>query len=117
MTQRDIARVCHEVNKAYCDSINDFSQHNWNSSPDWQKESAEKGVKFRIENPDAPVSAQHDAWLADKEKDGWKYGEVKDAEKKEHPCMVPYDQLPASQKTKDYLFIAVVDTMKGMIDK
>jgi hypothetical protein len=49
--------------------------------------------------------------MADKEADGWKHGPVKDPEKKEHPCMVPYGQLPAEQRAKDYLFIAVVKAM------
>ena len=36
---------------------------------------------------------------------------VKDAERKEHPCCVPYDALPVEQKTKDYLFRAVVHAL------
>jgi hypothetical protein len=37
---------------------------------------------------------------------------VKDAEKKEHPCFRPYDELPAEQKIKDALFIAVVHALR-----
>jgi hypothetical protein len=33
---------------------------------------------------------------------------VKNPDAKEHPCFVPYDELPAEQRTKDYLFQAVV---------
>ena len=36
-------------------------------------------------------------------------GPVKDPEKKEHPCFLPYDELPLSQRIKDYLFTAVVE--------
>ena len=60
----------------------------------------------------AGKAAQHDAWLADKERDGWKYGAVKNPETKEHPCCVPYDQLPAEQRVKDYLFKAIVNAFK-----
>ena len=52
-------------------------------------------------------SASHESWLAEKEATGWKYGPVKNPETKEHPCFVPYEQLPLEQKTKDYLFGAV----------
>jgi len=107
----DIAHVCHEVNRAYCASIGDHSQMPWADAADWQRESAVKGVEFAIGNPDAAPSAQHDAWLADKARDGWKYGPVKNPETKEHPCFVPYDELPQEQKAKDYLFLAVVRAM------
>ena len=42
----------------------------------------------------------------------WSYGEVKDAEAKTHPCLIPYDQLPEFQKAKDKLFVAIVDALK-----
>lgn len=104
----EIARVCHEVNRAYCASIGDLSQPAWEDAPEWQRQSAITGVKFTIDNPDAKPSASHESWLAEKKRDGWKYGPVKDPAKKEHPCFVPYEQLPAEQKSKDYLFQAVV---------
>ena len=49
----------------------------------------------------------HANWLKLKESEGWKYGPVKDPERKEHPCMVSYEKLPQSQKLKDLLFLAV----------
>lgn len=108
-TVEQIAQVAHEANAAYCRTIGDYSQLPWDDAPDWQKESAIKGVQFAIENPGAPASAQHDAWLRDKIADGWKYGPVKNPETKEHPCVVSFLELPAEQRTKDYLFRAVVE--------
>ncbi|MEQ9948114.1 RyR domain-containing protein [Pectobacterium aroidearum] len=63
-------------------------------------------------NGDHPPEASHNKWLEFKKQDGWKYGPVKDAEKKEHPCFVPYGQLPKEQQVKDYLFRAVVHAFK-----
>lgn len=108
MRINDIARLAHEVNRAFCASIGDHSQVAWHEAPEWQRQSAVSGVRFNIGNPDAPPSATHDNWLRDKAADGWVYGLVKDPAKKEHPCMVPYDHLPPEQRTKDYLFQAVV---------
>ena len=107
-----IAKVCHEANKAYCESMGDGSQKSWDQAEEWQRESAIKGVAYRMNNPDAPRSAQHDAWTQDKINDGWVYGEVKDAQAKTHPCIVPYDQLPIEQQKKDALFQAIVDALK-----
>jgi hypothetical protein len=110
-----IARICHETKRAYCETIGDATQKPWDEAEQWQRDSAIKGVSFAISTPNAPASTQHDAWLADKQKDGWKYGPVKDAAKKEHPCFVPYNQLPAEQRTKDYLFKAVVGAFSAQI--
>lgn len=108
MTFEEIARVAHEVNRAYCQAIGDNSQPDWEGAPDWQRKSAINGVMFHVEHPNAAPSASHEQWMLEKERDGWEYGEVKDQHAKTHPCMVPYHALPAEDRVKDYLFIAVV---------
>jgi hypothetical protein len=45
--------------------------------------------------------------------DGWKYGPVKYPEKKEHPCMVPFAELPKEQQLKDALFRHIVPALTG----
>jgi hypothetical protein len=114
MKYETIAEVCHEINRAYCQSIGDNSQPSWADAPEWQKQSATNGVKFHIANPGSPPSRSHEEWLKEKANTGWKYGPVKDPEKKEHPCFVPYDQLPREQQIKDKLFIAVVEALRGL---
>ena len=108
-----IAKVCHEANRAYCEGIGDNSQTKWEDAPEWQRASAQQGVAFALANPTAPASAQHDAWLADKVADGWKFGPVKDPEKKEHPCLVPYAELSLEQRRKDALFKAIVAALSS----
>lgn len=107
-----IAVVCHEANKAWCEENGDFSQNTWDNAEEWQQKSAITGVKFAIENPDAGYDAQHNAWTSDKIADGWVYGPVKDAEKKTHPCLVPFGELPLFQQKKDILFQAIVNALK-----
>lgn len=111
MRTEEIARVCHEVNRAYCASLGDTSQPAWEAAPEWQRESAMRGVAHAQLNPDAKPSDSHESWLAEKKAAGWKYGPVKDPEKKEHPCFVPYAELPPEQKTKDFLFLAVIRSL------
>lgn len=108
----DIAIVCHQANKAWCESEGDFSQEDWGEAEQWQRDSAIKGVKFRLENPNAGADEQHKAWMADKIKDGWVWGEEKDAEKKTHPCIVPFEELPEFQQKKDKLFKAIVEALR-----
>jgi hypothetical protein len=108
MEVEKIAKVCHETNRAYCQTIGDNSQPSWEDAPEWQKQSAINGVKFHLENENAKPEDSHNSWLKEKIADGWKYGPVKNAETKEHPCFVPYNELPVDQQRKDALFIAVV---------
>ena len=102
------AKTCHEVNKAYCESLGDNSQPSWEDAPDWQKNSAIDGVKNIIDGVIKTPEDSHKSWLAEKDKTGWVYGEEKDAEKKTHPCILPYEELPPEQRVKDDLFMAVV---------
>lgn len=110
-----IAKICHDANKSICEINGDNSQVEFNKAPSWQQNSAMKGVEFCLANPHAPASANHESWLAEKEADGWKYGPVKDADKKEHPCMVAYAELPKEQQMKDHVFKAVVSALAPFI--
>jgi hypothetical protein len=110
-----IARVAHEINRAYCESIGDHSQPTWDNAPEWQKDSAIRGVQFHIDNPEATPENSHESWLKQKEEEGWKYGPVKNPETKEHPCFLPYNELPIEQRSKDYLFRQIVHTLKDLV--
>ena len=103
-----IARLCHEANRGYCAALGDQSQVPWELAPEWQRRSAIAGVEYHLAHPDSTPADSHRSWLSEKERDGWKYGPVKDPERKEHPCFVPYEQLPKEQQAKDFIFLAIV---------
>ena len=108
----EIAKLCHKVNKEYCEALGDLTQVPWKDAPDWQKQSAIKGVEYHLVNENTAPSDSHDSWMAEKIANGWKFGPDKSEEKKEHPCMVEYDELPKEQQAKDYIFKAIVDFFK-----
>lgn len=115
MTIEAIASVAHEANRAYCVALGDLSQPAWGDAPEWQRTSAVAGVEFILANPNASHSASHESWLAEKERDGWAWGPVKDAGAKLHPCFVPFDQLPLEQQAKDAMFGAVVRALAPLV--
>lgn len=114
MKPLDIAIAAHTINAAYCLSLGDESQVPWDGATKEHQKSLIQGVEFVIANPNAGPDAQHNAWLKEKEESGWVYGETKDEEAKTHPCMVPFDELPQEQKSKDYLFKAAVEAVLAL---
>lgn len=101
-----IARAAHEANRAWCLAHGDASQSPWDDAPPNVKASAVAGIQTALAG--AGPREQHEAWCRFKVADGWVFGEVKDAAAKTHPCLVDYDALPAEQKAKDGIYIAVV---------
>ena len=43
----------------------------------------------------------HEVWAETRISQGWTYGEQRNDELKTHPCLVPYEELPESEKEYD----------------
>ena len=43
----------------------------------------------------------HDVWAETRFSQGWTYGKERDDEKKTHPCLIPYEELPDNEKEYD----------------
>ena len=43
----------------------------------------------------------HDVWAAGRITEGWQYGPERNDKWKEHPCLVPFDELPENEKEYD----------------
>jgi ryanodine receptor 2 len=55
----------------------------------------------------------HDTWSLQRLKDGWKLGAKRDDAKKEHPCLISYEELPESEK--EYDRNTAIQTLKAII--
>lgn len=106
-----IARVAHEVNRAYCAALGDTSQPAWEDAPAWQRESARMGVDLHTMGDFGP-EASHISWMNQKLQEGWVWGPEKNPELKQHHCLVPFADLPREQQAKDFLFRGVVHALK-----
>ncbi len=102
------AMAAHTVNRAYCRLLGDHSQPHWWDAPEWQRVSATNGARMIAENPETTPEQSHEAWREEKLANGWMYGPKKDPDRRQHPCIMPYDDLPIAQRVKDQIFSAVV---------
>lgn len=114
LTVADLARVCHETNRAYQQVTADPAPSpSWEDAPDWQRDSAVEGVQRALDG-ETPEEL-HESWCEAKRRDGWVHGSTKDADAKTHPCLVDYDALPLDQRAKDHLFRGVVDALAPLL--
>ncbi len=113
MSDEAVARVVHEGMRAFKISVGQEPIEGWDTCPDWMRDSTIAAVRFRRDHPDAPPSAQHDQWLAEKEQTGWQYGPVRNDMEKRHPMMVPYGALPEVERRKDALVVQIIDALTG----
>ncbi len=55
----------------------------------------------------------HDVWAATRIEQGWSYGPNRDDTAKKHPCLIPYADLPESEKEYDRKTAA--ETLKAIL--
>lgn len=55
----------------------------------------------------------HELWAEQRLADGWTLGMRRDDQAKQHPCLVPYEALPESEKVYDRR--AAMETLKAIL--
>lgn len=112
LSDREIARIIHEANRALQKILADPAipvASMW----EYVDTATQAGVIAGVKSAREGISPEksHANWCESKLADGWTYGETKDQFVKTHPCLVPYDELPASSQIKDHLFLAIVGAL------
>lgn len=109
----NITAAAYEVNRRYCLMVNP----NDNSHAPWDELDHDlKLVAFTATSGIArgdTAEQSHMTWVTVKKAHGWRYGQEKNSNTKEHPCLVGFAELPPDQQAKDLLWYNVV---KSMID-
>lgn len=109
------ARVAHEV---YRTALGVSDMRSWDTAPEGDKAQARAATRevLSADVSKTTPTQWHAKWCAEKAADGWRYGPVIDVERKEHPNMLPYEQLPEEQRALDRLFVVAVESTRAAID-
>ena len=59
------------------------------------------------------AESNHDHWSQKRIDEGWTYGPKRNDDKKQHPDLIPYGELPESEKEYDRK--SVIETLKAII--
>ncbi|MEQ0775928.1 RyR domain-containing protein [Paraburkholderia tropica] len=108
-----VARIAHEVDRAYLAQTGDSSVPAWDKAAASARQAAALTVTA-IARGNVTPEATHEAFVAEYARNGWVYGETLDHEAKTHPQLVPYEALPIEVKTRDALIVAVVRGALGV---
>jgi hypothetical protein len=65
------------------------------------KENKTRLISFTDEEIEIMSRMEHGRWNAERIKKGWRWGEIRDEEKKEHPCLVSWAELSDEIKALD----------------
>ena len=74
------------------------------------------GVKLSddiVELTELLAKNAHDIWARQRMAEGWRYGPERSDARKEHPSLLPYEELTESEK--DYERNAAIQTLKAII--
>lgn len=55
----------------------------------------------------------HNIWAKHRMAEGWRRGDARDDERKLHPCLIPYEELPESEKEYDRM--TAMETVKAIL--
>lgn len=111
MKIQQIAQLCHESGRLFSKIIGAEAPPDWESLTPDEKAEIIALVDYRIENTNAPFSAQHAKWKDNKIAAGWKFGKIFNEDKKTHPCIIPYDELPINTRRADAIAVAIINAM------
>jgi len=117
-TESDVIRVaiaCHDVGRTLATHTGRNELPFWGDLSESQRNLTLAWVKHRIAFPDSSVSEQHRLWCEATAKDGWTHGEAFSKEKKIHPLLVDFSNLPVEERYRFLFFGQTVAVMVAVI--
>jgi hypothetical protein len=109
------AQIAYKLDQAYQVAISGESRPNWHElKPEDRKNITDRAIYY-LTDPNAVVSSLHERWAHTKYSEGWSYAPQFSEEKKHHPMLVSYADLPLSRRVGDTLFMQTIQTLSRLM--
>ncbi len=112
MKNEQIARLTYEADRAIRarmgQTLPEWGKHEASLKGEWRS----KVASLRCKDVRAIITprVRHETWVKDMFEAGWVQGQKIDHDKKTHPAICPYDNLPEEVHLLDDVFVALVET-------
>jgi hypothetical protein len=83
---------------------------------EWEQAAASSSFVYVRDHPDLSPPEIHAEWLGTMRDQGWEHVEEMDAEKRTHPHMVPWDELPPWARRMLYITVTVIHILAFPIE-
>ena len=104
-----IAAVCYEANRAWQrELLGSCAYPEWSSASTDQRREFVEAVRFHLRNPNASAAATHEEWMRGRYAEGWTWGPTDDPDRKSHPRLKSFRELPPEQRLAVYLLLGVI---------
>ena len=88
----------------------------WDNRDEGFRSQFTKNLCSYLQGPLPTPEEAHTNWMKAYLELGWTYGPVRDPNKKTHPDLVPYKDLPQAEKDKDAIFLSYVWLIKQLFE-
>lgn len=111
------AKIAYEANRALCVALGEtFVPEPWDEASQEARNSVMDGTAYVLDHIFMSPEENHERWLARRRADGWVYGPLKNPVTKEHPDIVNWEDLRATSRAKNELFLGIVRALDGLSD-
>lgn len=109
------AQITNQLTRAYREATQQESPAEWHLMAEEDQKHVIDRVRFYLTEPDITVSSLHDAWAYAQFNAGWVYGLAFNEDKKTHPMLIIYADLPLMRRVEDTLFMQTVQTLSRLM--
>jgi len=113
LTAHEVGRIVHEGQRAFCCATGDPYHVEWDNVSGTRYNNTMLDVLWMSNNPYLTAKELHVLWMDYRTSLGWSYGEKRSDALKQHPCLLPWNDLDSIERCKISLLRSTLFALLG----